>query len=198
MKSNECMLQKGEEDIVKVLEEVEKVASYNKLSHKQTIQLRLLAEEMIGMQRGVLGFVKGKFYLENEGNTYKLHLHSDILVEDWTRERFVELSTDKRNAAYSGVMGKIRLSIDSMMNCPENRIAYMEYGLNTPVLYSNLESNYDRTWVLSKYREQTEEGTEPWDELEKSIVANLADEVIVGSRTDYVDMMVVKEFKEEQ
>ena len=64
-------------------------------------------------------------------------------------------------------------------------------------LYSNLESNYDKTWVLSKYREQTEEGTEPWDELEKSIVANLADEVIVGSRTDYVDMMVVKEFKEE-
>ena len=127
----------------------------------------------------------------------RISIKQTLFLPYWTRERFVELSTDKRNAAYSGVMGKIRLSIDSMMNCPENRIAYMEYGLNTPVLYSNLESNYDRTWVLSKYREQTEEGTEPWDELEKSIVANLADEVIVGSRTDYVDMMVVKEFKEE-
>ena len=35
---------------------------------------------------------------------------------------------------------------------------------------------------------------EAWDELEKSIVANIADEVIVGARTNYVDIIVVKKF----
>lgn len=47
MKSNECMLSGMRSDIDKALKEVEKFAQYNELSHKETLQLRLLAEEML-------------------------------------------------------------------------------------------------------------------------------------------------------
>ena len=63
MKSNECILRGRDEDIARALKEVEKTAVYNKLGRKEAIQLRLLAEELMGMQKGILGFTKGVFYV---------------------------------------------------------------------------------------------------------------------------------------
>lgn len=204
MKSNECILHGDQADIENVLNEVEKAAEYNGLTPKETIQLRLLAEEMIGMQKGILGFVKGAFYLENKDRVYNLCLHSDIKVEEWTREKFVELSTNKRNVAYSGFMGKIRMTIDSMLNGGADDIYLSSYDcIGGPFILSYpsfssasmlREDSYDQTWTLSGYREEAKKNEDKWDELEKSIVANIADEVIVGARTDYVDIIVVKKF----
>lgn len=204
MKSNECVLHRNQKDIVNVLNEVEKVAEYNGLTRKETIQLRLLAEEMIGMQEGILGFVEGAFYLENKDRVYNLCLHSDVRVEDGTREKFVELSTNKQNAAYSGFKGKIRMTIDSMLNGASGDIYLSGYDyMGDPLVFSypsffqrsmHGEDFYEQTWSLSQYREKVRENEEQWDELEKSIVASIADEVIVGARTNYVDIIVVKKF----
>lgn len=204
MKSNECVLHRNQKDIENVLNEVEKAAEYNGLTRKETIQLRLLAEEMIGMQKGILGFVEGSFYLENRDRVYNLCLHSDVLVEDWTKEKFVELSTNKQNAAYSGFMGKIRMTIDNMLNGTPGDIYMSGYDYNymgDPLIFSSCfkmpvrgEESYEQTWTLSQYREQAKGNEDQWDELEKSIVASIADEVIVGARTNYVDIIVVKKF----
>lgn len=204
MISNECVLHRNQKDIVNVLNEVEKVAEYNGLTRKETIQLRLLAEEMIGMQEGILGFVEGAFYLENKDRVYNLCLHSDVRVEDSTREKFVELSTNKQNAAYSGFMGKVRMTIDSMLNGASDDICLSGYDyMGGPLVcsYPSVfqrsmydENPYEQTWTLSQYREKARENKDQWDELEKSIVASIADEVIVGARTNYVDIIVVKKF----
>ena len=55
-------------------------------------------------------------------------------------------------------------------------------------------------WSLQGYKESLEdasgeqEGTgkskEAWDELEKSIVANIADDVVVGVKKDRIDMTI--------
>lgn len=204
MKSNECILRRNQKDIVNVLNEVEKVAEYNGLARKEMIQLRLLAEEMIGMQEGILGFVEGTFYLENKDRVYNLCLHSDVMVEDQTREKFVELSTNKQNAAYSGFKGKIRMAIDSMLNGASGDvyISSCDY-MGDPLVFSYPSyfqksmqgaDSYGQTWTLSQYREKAKGNKDQWDELEKSIVASIADEVIVGARTNYADIIVVKKF----
>ena len=54
--------------------------------------------------------------------------------------------------------------------------------------------DYDRIWELSRYRRQVRKNMEQWDELEKSVVASIADELIVGARNNCVDMIAVKEF----
>lgn len=206
MRSNECVLHRNQKDMEKVLNEVEKVAEYNQLTKKETIQLRLLAEEMIGMQEGILGFVEGAFYLENKDRVYNLCLHSDVAVEDWTREKFVELSTNKENVAYNGFMGKVRMTIDSMLNGMAGDAYLSSYDyMGTPYVFSTPsfsygqiqmrgENPYEQTWALSQYREEAKGNADEWDELEKSIVASIADEVIVGARTNYVDIIVVKKF----
>ena len=64
MKSNVCLLNGSSNDLLQIAQEIEKVADYNKLTRKQIIQLLLLAEELVGIQKGILGFTKGDFYVE--------------------------------------------------------------------------------------------------------------------------------------
>ncbi|MDY2698032.1 MAG: hypothetical protein SOV61_00550 [Lachnospiraceae bacterium] len=194
MKSDECILEGKEPDIAHALLEVEKVAQYNGLSKKETLQLRLLAEELLGMQKGILGFIKGTFYMENKGKTYNLCLHSDIRVEEWTREKFVQLSTGNHNMAYHGFMGKVREIADNMMNDPVKGMCFSNYDMGNSMILTSPAIAYEQIWTLTQYREQEKQNMEAWDELEKSIVANIADEVIVGARTNYVDIIVVKKF----
>ena len=40
MKSNVCKFENGQRDITAILKESERVAQYNGLTHKQTLQLR--------------------------------------------------------------------------------------------------------------------------------------------------------------
>ena len=64
MKSNVCLLNGSSNDLLQIAQEIEKVADYNKLTRKQIIQLLLLSEELFGIQKGILGFTKGDFYVE--------------------------------------------------------------------------------------------------------------------------------------
>lgn len=152
------------------------------------------------MQKGILGFVKGTFYVENQGKPYNLYLNADIRVDELTREKFVELSTGRRNEAYSGFMGKVRLSVDTMMNNAADdmyvadSLYCIDYEMGGASMLLNPIASYERMWTLSTYRRETQENTVVWDELEKSIVASIADEVLVGARSNYVDIIVVKNF----
>ena len=47
MKSNVCKIENGTKDLAAILKESEKVAVYNELTHKQTLQLRLICEEVM-------------------------------------------------------------------------------------------------------------------------------------------------------
>ena len=61
MKSNVCKIENGTKDLDAILRESEKVAVYNELTHKQSLQLRLLCEETDGMLPNILGEFDGDF-----------------------------------------------------------------------------------------------------------------------------------------
>ena len=54
---------------------------------------------------------------------------------------------------------------------------------------------YAYLWTLEKYKEtvQQEQSAE-WDELEKSVIASVADDVIVGVKGKQADIILVKKF----
>ena len=62
--------------------------------------------------------------------------------------------------------------------------------------YSHYEHNstYSYKWSLDNYRNAVSKEKEKYDELEKSIVANLADDVVVGIKGKQVEIVVVKKF----
>ena len=63
------------------------------------------------------------------------------------------------------------------------------------------EMNEAFYWTLDNYRASVEdekgtgeEADEDWDELEKSVVANLADDVRIGIQGKHVTVDVIKKF----
>jgi hypothetical protein len=64
--------------------------------------------------------------------------------------------------------------------------------------YEMIDVHYTYAWTLDHYtecqRERSVDNSEEWDQLEKSIVAKLADDVIVGVRGKKVEIIIKKEF----
>lgn len=182
-------------DIERVLKEVEKLAKYKELDEKQTLHLRLLAEELIGFQKGILGFCEGNLYIENEGNEYKICLHADVKMDILAKDRAVEFATDHINSAYLGFKGKLRMIMDTMFQESEIRTGVDEYRgfLLNDINDFNFD-DYDKAWSLNEYKNSIEEDSSDWDMLEHSILANIADDIIVAARNNYVDIIVSKKF----
>lgn len=195
MKSNVCEVKGKNEDLKIVLNEVEKAAGYNGLERKKILQLQLLSEELIGIQKGILGFVKGEFYMENTGDEYRLCLHAEVHTDILTQERFVEMATNHKNEAAKGVVGKIKYVVNYLLsgdvsNVPNYNLFYESMNASANMM----PSAYDVVWSFGTYRNGVSEGTEEWDEMEHSIVANLADDLIVGATADTIDLIAVKKF----
>ncbi len=61
---------------------------------------------------------------------------------------------------------------------------------------SSMTSDDTMVWTLQNYqkREPVQNQKEKWDELERSIVANLADDVLVTMKGRHVEIVVKKKF----
>ena len=199
MKSDTCYLYKHKGRDV-VLEEVEKTASYCGLSHKEQLQLRLLAEELVGIAEGVTGECKGLFWIEVENeNNFELHLQMEKPGNSEGREKLIGISSRKRNEAATGLMGKIRaLFEESMDNYEETGVYYAQNGIciyELEDMYAAcVTSGEAMTWTLRDYEKQEQEEDGRWDELERSIVANLADDVLVSMKGRHAEITVKKKF----
>ena len=197
MKSNICDLAGQKEKLDAVLAEVEKCASYNNLSNKSALRLRLLAEELVGMLPALLEHTTGSFWLENDGSKYELHVSVRALETGFdTREKLLMLSTTGKNAAAVGIMGKIRAAAESLLFSSDEDIVFSDFSD-----YEMDATNYNHSWSLKLYTDRIRSraeseaaAAEAWDELEKSIVAQLADDVVVGIKGRQVDIIVRKEF----
>ena len=198
----------GRED---ALNEVEKFASYVGLETQDTLRLRLLAEETMGMVSAITHEFKADYWLEkNEDGACIVHLKADTPMSMEKREQLLEVSTSGKNEATKGFMGKIRNIFQNGVTLIEDaNKASMEQGGYPFMFFSMGAVNYNAIgaaataydWSLSKYRENVEssmdenpEAKEAWDELETSIVASLADEVKVSIQGNIVELTIEKKF----
>ena len=172
------------------LNQVSKVAEYKGLSHKSTLQLRLLTEEMLGMMRSITGDIDGEFWIEDLHGVFELHLRVFTLIDEEQRRHLISASTEGKNEASRSLMGKLRSFFDLSGGAPVMHGLFMPGGSMAP------ES---MTWSMADYREQLQQfahrdpnALEAWDELEKSVVAHVADNVKVFIRGRFVEMVIYK------
>ena len=193
MKSHVHKIKKGTEVLDEIFVESEKVAKYNELNHKQALQLRLLCEELVNMLPAIVSNFSGDFWIETKGDAYELCV--SVSVDDMdaeTRDRLIQVSKNNKNASVVGITGKIRAVFDYMamgsndpMISPAGR-----YGFGTSIDFSQI-------WSLQQYRNGLQKGekeSKEWDEFEKSIIAKIADDVIVGVQGKNVNMIIKKKF----
>ncbi len=172
------------------LAQVDKMAAYKGLSPKNTMYLRLLAEETMALVRAIAGNVNGEFWMEDEDQVYTLHLQVITLMDEVKRSQLLSASTSGKNEATRGFMGKIRSFFE-----PSSSVPMFSAGFGgAPQMYNSY------AWSMADYKDQLrqyseehqQEAKEAWDELEKSVVGHLADDVKVSILGRSVEMTIVK------
>jgi hypothetical protein len=63
MVSNICKIEKGANALYEILNESERVADYSGLNKKQSLQLRLICEELNGMLPNIIDNYSGDFWI---------------------------------------------------------------------------------------------------------------------------------------
>ena len=191
------------------IEEAVKFAVYTGLDDKSALRVRLLAEETIGMVEALTGEFVADFHIENDKKcAVRICLTIKTLMDFAKKKDLIEASSSKKNTAAKGFMGKIRqiienglYSIDEVGSLQNEygTINYLNLGMNEVAPGSAIHA-VDYMWSLENYRNSVgdavtsgdEQKKEAWDELEKSIVANIADDVRVGVKGNTVEMVIEK------
>ena len=190
------------------MQEAEKFAEYYRLSHKDSMHLRLLTEEMISLVHGILDKFTGRLWLESQKKGNDLHCRICLSVEkEINREQedsFLSVSTNGKNENARGITGKIRELIRRSLQSSSREDALYLANVNDSMpgiasgstAFSSYESEY---WSLKVYRSQLaskKEEREEGDELEKSIIAKLADEVRVWLKDEMTEIVIEKTFRQ--
>ncbi|MCR4655708.1 MAG: hypothetical protein K5770_05695 [Lachnospiraceae bacterium] len=148
--------------------------------------------------RAITGEQEGKFWIESEDGLYRLHLLVETPITAEKRKQLLSASTSGKNEATKSFMGRLRefffSGVDEDIASFSDPLLLQngaQFG-ETPVL--------DWEWSMLRYEdalkplveEKNEDALVAWDELEKSIVANVADEVKISIRGWQVEMIFEK------
>ena len=126
------------------------------------------------------------------------------------KQDLIDVSTNRKNNAATGIIGKISdvvenglLSYSSVSKLSQQYGgACINYG--SMGIYGGTPDNIypGVMWSLNDYRHSLEaaknesgEAAPAWDELERSIVANIAKDVLVSIKGDRIDMTAVYELR---
>ncbi|MCR4777131.1 MAG: hypothetical protein K5869_12230 [Saccharofermentans sp.] len=187
----------------KALAITEKTGAFVGLDHNNSLRLRLLSEELIGLMNSFTDELLGDFWLEAKNENIEIHLKTEIPMDLKTRKELLSVSTSGKNSAAKSFMGKIREMIE-LATLPEDpeikALTDQAMGLmNMGCQMGTHSSNY--SWAMSTYVASIENESETKSEakdaladLERSIVANLADDVTVHIVGSDVEITIYKTF----
>lgn len=187
----------------------ENFAWHAQLGKLNTLRLSLLVEETLGMVKTMVDDFYGRLWFSGDADACEIHFEATANMDSGRKQELLSVSSTGRNAAAKGFMGmlgdvisgalhNISSAVDAAYgaNAVSGRVV-APAGLGTPNLY-----DLTPVWTLEQYRANVEKGQIDGDalerakeDLEKSIVANLADDVVVGVKKDHIELVIVKRFK---
>ena len=187
------------------MKQAERFAVYHGLSAKDALHIRLLTEETVSMVHGILDDFQGDFWLESvpsdKGMLCRICVSAKVSVSDGQEDELLKVATSGKNEEAKSLMGKIRqifrwtIQQNTDMREQDSSVD-MWYEMGTS--REALDYGAAVYWSLKQYRVNAEHAPKPkdreWDELEKSIVGKLADEVRVGIRSEKAVVTIEKFF----
>ncbi len=170
------------------------------ITGRDAMHLRLISEEAIGMIRAVAGDYDAVFRISGDDKECVVNLTSKVRMDPQKRKEFLSVSTSGRNESARGIVGKIRELIEIGMENYENVCGLSIPSGSKPVSYGMMGMEKSvLEWSLDRYRrsvsvsiDESEAYQQAWDELEKSVIANIADNVLVGIMNDMLEISIYK------
>ena len=177
-----------------------------KLDKKDTLRLDLLVEETLGMVKTMLEDFYGQVWFVGDGKKCEIHFEATADMNADKKDVLLSVSSTGKNAAKLGFMarlgemisGALRGTVKAMDTYGQET---MQYGVVHTSGMLITGGDMMPIWTLQTYRADLTQARmdddaaeEAWDELEKSIVAKLADDVVVGVKGDRIDLVISKTF----
>ena len=177
------------------------------LDEKTTLRMRLLSEEVIEMLKGMVNEFSGVFWLESDGAACRICIDGTAEVDLAAEERLLSVSSDGKNVSVKGFAAKLsqfvrhhreymeRLSDIMNLSGAINPEDYLYIGAMHPGYDIN-----EVVWTMNDYRSylfgdefyNDDQVKADREELEKSIIGSLADDVQVGVKDDRIRITVIK------
>lgn len=191
MKSDVILVSSKGEGMNAALAQADRTAEALKLSPRDALHMRLLVEEMMSMIRSIIGQLEGKFWIETDDTGYRLYLQTVTLMDTQQRAQLLSASSTGKNEAHRGIMGKLRAFFEPMPidDTPALLAASVLPGNEKGELSWSLEAYRER---LNRRKNASEDAQEEWDELEKSVVSHIADNIVISIRGYDVELVIHK------
>ena len=203
MNKNSVIIDNAGNGFAEALEISNKMGVEAGLDKKELLRLRLLTEETIGLLRGIAGDIKAEYTIAQYGKEFTLSLNGDVVLDKTMHDQLIDASTRGENSAVKGFTGKLKEMIGTMLlpgTLGHTVVSGLSMGLTNMGSPASIDTSAtaakEYLWSLEKYEEAVKEGNNPsaTDMLEKSIIANVADEVQVNIVNPHVEIKVFKIF----
>ncbi|WP_073089489.1 hypothetical protein [Selenomonas ruminantium] len=203
METTKIMINSNGKGMETALDEVEYFSREMGFDERSVRRTRLLAEETMSMVRAVVEEFVAKFWMESQDDcNCILHLLATSPMNYQKKQELIATSSRQRNEASVGIMGKIQDFIEDSIYSMENDSQVLAGNPEIMSLGGVTLAIDGYMWTLDKYREdlgQAADGEDAdieaaLDELEKSIVANIADDIRVYVKGNNIEMIIRKNF----
>lgn len=190
------------------LAQTEKLGIDCGLEAREILRLRLLAEELFGMAKSIAGEIEGCYCADENDRRFEITLSSDVFMTKEMKKQLISVSSQGDNKASAGFMGRLKDMIGTAL-LPKDQSANLWSGFSLGLM--GVASNSSPAaqaaaadayyWSMRQYkksveskRAEDENAQKAWDELEKSIIANIADEIVVCIKGSNVKISIQKQF----
>ena len=177
------------------------------LDEKTTLRMRLLSEEVIEMLKSMVDEFSGLFWLEADGEACRICIDGTADVDLAAEQKLISVSSDGKNASVKGFAAKLSQFVRHHKEYMEHLSGLMNLsGAINPEDYlyiGAMHPGYDINevvWTMNDYRSylfgdefyNDDQVTADREELEKSIIGSIADDVQVGVKDDRIKITVIK------
>ncbi len=175
-----------------------------KLDKRDALRLDLLVEETLGMVKNMLEDFYGQLWFTADGKACEIHFEATSDMDVEKRQELLSVSSTGKNTATRGFMAKLGEVISGALHgFGRTMDAYGQETVKYGIVHSPspMMGNADMmtVWTLQTYRDGLDQACDDeaeaaLDELEKSIVAKLADDILVGVKGDRINLVIKKQF----
>ena len=176
------------------------------LDKKTTLRMRLLTEEVLEMLKGTAEDFSGLFWLEADDAECRICIDGAAELDLAAEKSLLSVSRDGKNVSVKGFTARLTqfvrhyreyvARLNALMNLSSG--LYPEDFMYIGAMQPSSETT-DVMWSMNDYRKFLLDDTHASaqlaadrDELEKSIIGNLADDVHVGVKEDRIKITVIK------
>jgi hypothetical protein len=176
MKSDVVIIDNNGKGFKDAVEATKKLADFKGLAPKDSLHLQLCTEELLSMARSITGEIDASYWVENEGNTYKLNMTTETVMDKAKRDLLLSAATSRKNEAAKTFLGMLRDAFEQAM-LAEAENTY--YELPEGVVSDASGQSFDDLG---------------WDHYEHSVLKTLSDDIKIAIEGGKVTMTVTKSF----